>query len=121
MKTWLTGAFGELACAKHLREHGYEILSCNYKSRFGEIDLIAGNRKIIAFVEVKTRKNDSFATALENVTLKKRAKIIKTASSYLVKSKDTRQPRFDVCEVYYDQIDGLPQLVRLNYIENAFC
>ncbi len=63
----LTGAWGEALAAEYLRGKRYQILAAGYRSRFGEIDLIAANRKYLVFVEVKLRKNSNFAQAMEFV------------------------------------------------------
>ena len=84
----LTGRWGEAQAAAFLRQRGYTLLAAGYTSRFGEIDLIVQNRKFLVFVEVKLRKNDSFAAAREFVDQRKQ-------------SHPTQlQPRFDVVEIY---------------------
>ena len=57
----LTGAWGEAIAAEYLRKKHFKIISNGYHSRFGEIDLIAQNRKYLVFVEVKLRKSAKFA------------------------------------------------------------
>ncbi|MGI6744575.1 MAG: YraN family protein [Acutalibacteraceae bacterium] len=56
MTTRLLGAMGEQIAARSLREKGYEIIAANYRTRIGEIDIIATKDKYICFVEVKTGK-----------------------------------------------------------------
>ena len=73
------GAWGEEQAARWLRRKGYTILERNYACRFGEIDLIARKREVIAFVEVKLRKNADFAEAREFVTYGKQRRILKSA------------------------------------------
>ena len=51
------GAAGEVLAARFLRERGYDILTANYRTRLGEIDIIAADKQYIAFVEVKTRND----------------------------------------------------------------
>lgn len=95
-----SGHWGEAAAAEYLRAHRYEIIACNYHSRYGEIDLIAKNRKYIVFVEVKTRKDDTFAEAREFVTKPKQERIQASAQIWLAHNETDLQPRFDVIEVY---------------------
>ena len=57
--TRLLGRFGEAAAAEYLRGRGYAILGMNYRTRLGEIDVIASKGKYVAFVEVKLRRPDS--------------------------------------------------------------
>ena len=114
------GDLGEETTVDYLKAQGYDIIFCNYHSAYGEIDVIAKTGDIIAFVEVKTRKENSMITAKEAVTLSKQKKIIKTALCYIEENKIELQPRFDVVEIY---ITGKKQLevTEINYIEHAFC
>ena len=96
----VTGAWGEALAAEYLRKKRYKILATNYRCRFGEIDLIAANRKYLVFVEVKLRKSDRFAGALEFVDQRKQDRLRTTAASYLSECPTALQPRFDVVEIY---------------------
>ena len=75
-------------------------MASGYRSRFGEIDLIAKNRKYLVFVEVKLRRSDSFAQAREYVDSRKQGRIRTTAEVYLSENPTNLQPRFDVIEIY---------------------
>lgn len=110
------GKTGERLAADYLRKKGYSILAVNFRCRFGEIDVIAQNRKYIAFVEVKTRGAGSFVHPLEAITPAKRARIVKTAQFYLLAHPTKLQPRFDAAAVFMHG-DGAAQI---EYIENAF-
>ena len=110
------GKTGERLAADYLRKKGYSILAVNFRCRFGEIDVIAQNRKYIAFVEVKTRGAGSFVHPLEAITPAKRARIVKTAQFYLLAHPTKLQPRFDAAAVSM-RGDGAAQI---EYIENAF-
>ena len=118
-KNNLSGAWGEAQAAEFLRKKRYSIVACNYRSRFGEIDLIARNRKYIVFVEVKLRRSENFAQAREFVTSAKQERIRTTALMWLQANPDVRQPRFDVIEIYAPQgIDTVnPDIIHL---ESAF-
>lgn len=96
----LTGAWGEAIAAEYLRKKHYRIVASGFHSRFGEIDLIAKNRKYLVFVEVKLRKSSGFAQAREFVDFRKREKLRTTASIYLSENPTNLQPRFDVIEIY---------------------
>lgn len=97
----LLGRWGEGLAAGYLQKKRYTITAANYRSRFGEIDLIVENRKYLAFVEVKLRKNASFAQAKEFVDRRKQERLKQTAEIYLSQNPDnTKQPRFDVIEIY---------------------
>lgn len=116
MNTAMLGKYGETIAARYLRFHGYDILSANYQTRFGEIDLIAEDRKYVTFVEVKTRTKGMISAPADAVDLAKRERIIATAQFFLQNYKIKRQPRFDIIEVYFD--GERPE--KLNFIENAF-
>ena len=96
----LTGAWGEAIAAEYLRKKHYKIIANGFHSRFGEIDLIAQNRKYLVFVEVKLRKSANFAKAREYVDAKKQDKLRITASLYLSQNPTNLQPRFDIIEIY---------------------
>ena len=118
-KNNLTGAWGEAVAADYLRKKHYKIEAARYYSRFGEIDLIAKKGGYLCFVEVKLRKDDSFAQAREFVDRKKMLKLRNTAELYLAQNPTDLQPRFDVAEVYAP--DGVQtKHPKINYLENAF-
>lgn len=111
-----TGRAGEDFCAHYYIKNGYEILCRNFHSRYGEIDVIAKNSECIAFIEVKTRSEDSALEAKDAVTLSKQRKIIFTAMAYMNKYGTDKQPRFDVFEVIHKN----GKLLRFRKTENAF-
>ena len=96
----MTGAWGEAVAAEYLTRKKYRIVATGYRSRFGEIDLIAENRKYLVFVEVKLRKSGNFAAPREFVDIHKQNRIRTTAEIYLSENPTELQPRFDVIEVY---------------------
>jgi putative endonuclease len=119
METKLKGRFGEEAAASYLKKKRYRLLGMNYRTRLGEVDLIAADRRFVVFVEVKLRRSDSFATAREFVTKPKQQRVIAAAQSWLQANPTELQPRFDVIEIYAP--DGENSLdLRINHIENAF-
>ena len=96
----LTGAWGEALAAEYLRKKHYRIQAANFRSRFGEIDLIVSNSRFLVFVEVKLRKSADFAKAREYVDRQKQDRIRMTASIFLSQYPTNLQPRFDVIEIY---------------------
>lgn len=110
------GKMGEDYTAEHLRKNGYKILSRNFHSRFGEIDIIASKDKYIVFVEVKARSVKAIASPFEFVTKSKQNKIILTAKYYLLSHRAQLQPRFDVAGLIYEGSNVL----KFDYLENAF-
>ena len=115
----LTGAWGESVAADYLRKKRYQILAAGYRSRFGEIDLIAADRKYLVFVEVKLRKSSEFAQAREYVNYSKQNRIRTTASIYLSENPTLLQPRFDVIEIYAPQGMATVQPT-IHHLEDAF-
>ncbi len=114
----LLGRFGEEQAAKYLKKKKYRIVGMNYSCRFGEIDIIAEDANYIAFVEVKLRKNASFAEAREFVTAGKQQRVMTAAQLWLSQNPTDKQPRFDVIEVYAPKGDAGE--ITINHIENAF-
>lgn len=117
----MDGKKAERAACEYLRKKRYILLDYNYRSRFGEIDLIFEKRekfksKYIVFVEVKMRDEASIAAPKEFVDFSKQQKLIMTAKDYLVKNKTDLQPRFDVVEVVCKK-DGD---ILVKHLENAF-
>ncbi len=93
------GRRGELAAAEHLRRAGCEILTANYRTRQGEIDIVASDGRYLLFVEVKTRRSGSLIAPREAVDAGKRRRLILAAQAYLAGHPTRPQPRFDVIEV----------------------
>ena len=119
MNTKLIGRWGEAAAAEYLRKKGYKIVASGYRTRLGEIDLIAENRKTLAFVEVKTRKNDFVQEGRDAVGYTKQSKLIATASMYLAGHETKKTVRFDVIEVYAPEGTDTVEPT-INHIEDAF-
>ena len=115
----LSGVWGEALAAEYLRKKKFSIVAAGYRCRFGEIDLIAQDKKHLIFVEVKLRKSADFAEALEYVDRRKQDKIRITASMYLSQNPTRLQPRFDVIEIYAP--DGTQTLrPEIRHMEDAF-
>ena len=113
------GVWGEEQAARYLRRHGWRIAARNFSVRQGEVDLIAEKGGVLAFVEVKLRRDDAFAEAREFVTAAKQRRIRTAASLFLASNETDAQPRFDVIEVYAPAGEKtiFPKIV---HIENAF-
>ena len=111
------GKSGEEYVCRYLQNKGYNIVYTNYSCRYGEIDIIAENDDVIAFVEVKTRKQGSFVSGIESITPTKLKKIILTAVDYITKHNTDKQPRIDCVQVTVSDKDGVTK--DIIYIENA--
>jgi putative endonuclease len=96
----LLGRKGEDRAARFLIDQGYKILERNYRTRSGEIDLIALHNGEVVFVEVKTRTSDAFGAPELAVTPQKQRKMIKAALGYITYKKLHQVPcRFDVVAI----------------------
>ncbi len=96
----LLGREGEELAARFLTKQGYRILERNYRTRSGEIDLIALHDGAVVFVEVKTRTSDAFGAPELAVTSRKQQRMIKAALAYIKYKKLHQVPcRFDVVAI----------------------
>ena len=104
MKSHQLGKNGEAFAQDFLTAQGYEILQANYRTKVGEIDLIAKNKDVICFIEVKTRQEDGW-DAFEAVDKRKQYKIVRVAQQYLIENFGTEDiaARFDVMAVWADE------------------
>ena len=114
------GAAGEVMAARYLRDHKYTLLAANYRTRFGEIDIIAADKKYIAFVEVKLRSASAIYTPQEAVTPLKQQKIVRTAMLYLQNHPTDLQPRFDVISIVIEDGDDPLQVKSITHLPAAF-
>jgi putative endonuclease len=110
------GKAGEEAAVEFLRQRGYRILERNYRCRFGEIDLIAQDGTVLAFVEVKTRRSNTFGPAAAAVTRAKQRHLIKASQTYLVQRKRTK----DVCRFDVVTVELGAQQPAIELIKDAF-
>jgi len=100
-----------------LQEKGLEIIEENYRTRWGEIDLIARDGPTLVFVEVKTRSQRLFGSPLQAVTPDKQRRLRRMATMYLAKKNlDEIPARFDVVGITLLDEDP-PEIV---WIPNAF-
>ncbi len=115
----LSGSWGEMLAAEYLRKKRYKLEAAGYRSRFGEIDIIARDKHFLVFVEVKLRKSGSFAQAMEYVDSHKQQRLKTTAAVYLAQNPTTLQPRFDVIEIYAPE-GTLTKKPEIRHMEDAF-
>lgn len=94
------GRLGEELAARELERRGYAILARRYRTRHGEIDIVADDRGTLVFVEVKARAGDAFGTGGDAVTPSKRRQLVRMATEYLMRMRVSGRPcRFDVVSV----------------------
>jgi putative endonuclease len=120
------GALGEEAAARHLRAAGYELVDRNFRTRHGELDIVAADSRHLVFCEVKTRVAGGRrgpAGALDAIGHAKRARLRRMAAQWLrAHSADSERPvrdelRFDAIGV---TVTPRGELVRLEHLEGAF-
>ncbi|MBC7259558.1 MAG: YraN family protein [Chloroflexi bacterium] len=110
------GAFGEEVATRRLRELGYRVVERNYRCAAGEIDVVAMDGEVMAFVEVRTRRGDRMGTPEESVGPRKQRKMIEVAQTYVAERGYTGAWRLDVVAV---ALDERGRVVRCEVIPNA--
>jgi putative endonuclease len=110
------GESGEEIACRELAARGYAILARRYRTRHGEIDIIARDGDTIVFVEVKLKTTGEFGGAAESVTPWKQRRVVAMAVDYLARNRLTDRPcRFDVVAIDIER--GAP---RVTVIPSAF-
>jgi putative endonuclease len=110
------GMSGENLACEELRRRGYAILARRYRTRFGEIDIIARDGGTIVFVEVKARLGGDFGGAAAAVTGWKQRRIAGMAVDYLSRHRLHESPcRFDVVAIDFEAAEP-----RVTVYSNAF-
>lgn len=114
------GEKGEEIAVRHLKKEGYKIIETNYRTKLGEIDIIAKDKDTIVFAEVKTRKSVQFGDPKQAVTIQKQKKISRVALCYLkATGQSAARARFDVVGVISnrdkDQVEIIKNAFELAY------
>ncbi len=109
------GKEGEAIAVDFITRKGFKIMEKNYRTSFGEIDIIAKDKDVIVFIEVKTRADSHFGYPFEAVTHRKRDKIRKVALCYMKGLKKENPARFDVLSIRLE--DGK---AAIEHIRDAF-
>lgn len=111
------GQAGETVARKYLIAQKFNIVECNYRCLLGEIDLVASQRGVLYFIEVKTRTSLIFGRPAEAVASKKQRKLRQLALYYIATHKYSGPIAFGVAEVLYNQWQRHYQV---NFIPHAF-
>ena len=109
------GALAEGMAVQALRKKGFQILETNFQNRFGEIDIIAKDKNILVFVEVKAKKGIEFGLPEEMISRGKLRKVKNMASIYM--NGETLPCRIDVVAIILS-FDN--ELLRLTHYENVY-
>jgi putative endonuclease len=113
------GRRGEQLAAEHLERLGYRIVARNYRTRFGELDLVVCDDEVLVFCEVKTRRAGS-GDPWDKLGEAKRRQVRSMGATWLAEVRDrprTSELRFDAIGVHVDR-DGA--LAQLDHLEGAF-
>lgn len=109
------GKLGEDIAVNYLKNKGYKIIEKNFRTRFGEIDIICEKDNSIIFIEVRTKRNSSLLSPEESITKRKIENYKKLALEYLINSKRKyKNIKFDFLGIEYKSEKDF----KLNYIEN---
>ena len=114
------GALGEQLAADHLAARGYELLDRNFRTRYGELDIIARDGQSLVFCEVKARMGTGAIGPLASVGPRKRAQLRRMAGQWLHergRAGGTREIRFDVIGI---SLDAGGRVRSLEHLEGAF-
>jgi putative endonuclease len=115
------GEDAEIACCAYLRSQGLKLIDKNFSCRFGEIDIIMIDKKVLVFIEVRFRKNNNFGGGLESITAAKQQKLRKTAELYLQQNNHYKNARFDVVSMSKNTQTKLSkQQYTFDWITNSF-
>ena len=111
------GDFGERVAKAHLEAKGYRILETNFRVREGEVDIVAQQGDVVAFVEVKTRRGEAMGSAVEAIGRRKAQRLLQVAEAF-----DQQHPelppdrRIDLVAI---DLDAAGRVVSLQHIESA--
>ncbi len=113
-----TGKKGEQLAREHIRQQGYTLLEKNFRCKLGEIDLIARDRHMVVFLEVRTKTSAAYGPAYNSVTPHKRRQVKRVALFYIAQHNLVNtQFRFDVIGILLNPQSGD---FHLDHIQNAF-
>jgi len=97
------GHLGEQIAKIYLQNKGYHIIQENYRTKYAEIDLIARDRGVLVFVEVRTRKGERFGSPEDSINRSKMRKLIRNAEAYAARMSYVKIYRIDVICIVLDE------------------
>ncbi|MBP3372886.1 MAG: YraN family protein [Clostridia bacterium] len=109
------GAQGEQRACEYLEQKGYSILHRNFRTPYGEIDIIAQKGQMLCFVEVKTRNSSAYGAPRLAVDKRKQQHLIAAAQVFLQQNEGFLQMpcRFDVIECMKNDLQHIPDAFRV--------
>lgn len=107
---------GEERATNFLKNNGYLILARNFRTNFGEIDIIARKDEEYIFVEVKTRTSKKYGRPVDSINQIKRKHIVQASKYYIyINNLQNKCVRYDIIEVYINEKNHF-----INHIKNVF-
>jgi len=111
------GDFGERVAIQHLEAKGYRIRDRNFRTRHGEIDIVAEGDNLVAFVEVRSRRGGAFGGAIQSLSPAKQRRLVALAEAY-GESRGDLPPQWRIDVIAVDLApDG--RVLSVQHIENA--
>jgi putative endonuclease len=115
------GALGETLAAEHLVRRGFRILERNYRTRWGELDIVAFDGQTLAFCEVKTRRlGADGVTPFEALRRAQRGRVRRMAGAWMQARSDRPSARLVRCDAIAVTFDRSGRLVAIEHLEGAF-
>lgn len=112
------GRRGEEIARKLLKKHGYRILATNVHGHFGEIDIVARQKRCHVFVEVRTKTGAAFGTPEESITQRKKNKLVTCALAYVAAHPELQEAEWRI-DVVAIELDEAGRQIRAEIIESA--
>jgi putative endonuclease len=115
------GAEGERLAAEHLIRRGFAIIDRNYRTRWGELDIVAYDGRTLAFCEVKTRRMErGEGTPFEAIHRRKRGRVRRMAGSWMQERPERPSAAVIRCDAIAVTFDRANRLVAIEHLEGAF-
>ncbi|MDP6549250.1 MAG: YraN family protein [Dehalococcoidia bacterium] len=110
------GQWGEELAGRFLEERGYRILDTNYRTRYGEVDIVAREGKELVFVEVRTRHSGGFGAPEESLSAAKMRRLVTTCQDYIQRrAVEDTEWRIDLVCVHLDRGREEPRIHHLRH------
>ncbi len=117
----MLGALGERLAAEHLERRGFAIVERNYRTRWGELDIVAYDGHVLAFCEVKTRRlAPGTGSPFDGIRPRKQARVRRMARSWLSERKQRPYAYVLRCDAIGVTFDLAGRLVGIEHLEGAF-
>ena len=116
------GRLGERLAAEHLIRRGFQILDQNYRTRWGELDIVAFDGRTLSFCEVKTRRlaAGSALGPFDSIRRGKRSRVRRMAGSWMSEHRNRAFAQSIRCDAIGVTFDREGRLVSIEHLEGAF-